>query len=106
MLAEAACTSLGCTSTTRSAHAHCIQHGAAACHVLFWRPHTQPPRWACPAAKAGSVGYLENSQPVTSVTTRESVERGSHALSPPWTRPDRAAGWTLVPSRAFPVRTA
>src|SRR5262245_29863280 len=31
---------------------------------------------------------------------------GSHAVSPPWTRPDRAACWTFVPSRAFPVRTA
>jgi len=64
MLAEAACTSLGCTSKTRSPHAHVIQHVASVCHVLFGRPHTLPPLLAYPAAKTDSVGYPENSQPV------------------------------------------
>jgi CHAT domain-containing protein len=35
MLAEAACTSLGCTSKTRSAPTHFIQHAASAGHAAF-----------------------------------------------------------------------
>src|SRR5215813_12699233 len=64
MLAEAACTSLGGMSKTRSPHAHFIQHAASTCHAFFWRPHTQPPLLAYRTAKVGSVCTPENSQPV------------------------------------------
>jgi hypothetical protein len=64
MLAEAPCTSLGCTSKTCSPRAHFIQQADTACRVLFWRPHTQPLLLAYPTAKVGSVCTPENSQPV------------------------------------------